>query len=396
MLPFARILEYGNKLPTSPIETIYMPSGNSGCLFILYKDNTLYGIGGGTSRNYCFGQGDSGGTNYPNWVLVHHDVKRFACSLVEFALIQTIDNKFYYTGANDIVAGTGFSTTWTDITTLFTSVFTPTQIDSIIDIQVSWSHILVHLENGDLYGMGRNLGGTLGLGSNTMVSTFTKLNTDVKKLTHRINTTWIIKNDNSLWRTGQNSSGILGITATTNNIYSWTKYNLATNLIPHDVAMNTDGSFILINNTTTDAWYLIVSGNSINGNLGTGSLSNAVSINNNLLFLTDSSTVITSPVTLNTNGDGSDIGCVISTNGTLYTTGNGTYGRFGNGTNSNKARFTPPVNPPNISSMETYVGADFGVAYLTKAGDVYYTGRSFSNNTIQNTYQLVTPPVPKP
>lgn len=68
MLPFARILEYGNKLPTSPIETIYMPSGNSGCLFILYKDNTLYGIGGGTSRNYCFGQGDSGGTNYPNWV----------------------------------------------------------------------------------------------------------------------------------------------------------------------------------------------------------------------------------------------------------------------------------------------------------------------------------------
>ena len=376
MIPFARISKYGNRPAVSDIDKVYTPSGNTNgaCLFLQYKDGTLYGIGGGTGSNYCFGLGSNGTTNYTEWQLVFRNVKRFVSSLVEFAVIQTTDNKFYYSGYQAFFGTglTGFTTTWTEITSTFTKIFTPAQINSIVDIQVAWSQIFVQLEDGTLWGIGDNVSGVLANGSTAKNTDFKLITSEVKKFTIRLQTMYVIKNDSTLWISGQNSGYLFGA-ATPNNYFTLTKFNFTAGVKILDATLNGSGAYWLLQGT--GAPYMMVSGNTLNGNLGNGSTSNAVVFQRNVTTGTDNLPFDES-TKIFINSDGIN-GCCIHSNGKLYGTGENTTGRIGTGNTTNASRWTPAVNAQNVSNLIDFSASDHGTVYLTGAGDVYWAGRPF-------------------
>ena len=162
MLPFARMVKYGNKMKVPELLEMHTTAGFSASitpassLILLYKNGDLMGIGGPKSQNYSFGN-DTPNATVKEWALIFQNVKRFRTSQGYFNLIQTNDNKFYYCGPGGAIgAGLSTVTQYTDCTSYFTSAFNATQLGLIKDIQVCSTGIFVLLENGTLYGMGAN------------------------------------------------------------------------------------------------------------------------------------------------------------------------------------------------------------------------------------------------
>ena len=80
-------------------------------------------------------------------------------------------------------------------------------------------HSLILKNDGTLWGCGKNDHGQLGLGDNTNRTTFTQIttNTDnIKEIYCGFHHTFILENDGTLWNTGYNEFGQLGLGDTTN------------------------------------------------------------------------------------------------------------------------------------------------------------------------------------
>ena len=75
-------------------------------------------------------------------------------------------------------------------------------------------HSLILKNDGTLWGTGYNKNGQLGLGDTTDRTTFTQVTTnanDIKSIYCGENHTLILKNDGTLWGCGLNTSGQLGL-----------------------------------------------------------------------------------------------------------------------------------------------------------------------------------------
>ena len=76
------------------------------------------------------------------------------------------------------------------------------------------NHSLILKSDGTLWGCGGNGRGNLGLGDTTNRNTFTQVTTnadDIKSIYCGGNHTFILKNDGTLWGTGLNNEGELGL-----------------------------------------------------------------------------------------------------------------------------------------------------------------------------------------
>ena len=120
----------------------------------------------------------------------------------------------------------------------FTQVTTNT--DDIKEIYCGAGHTLILENDGTLWGCGYNVDGELGLGDTTDRTTFTQVTTntdDIKQVYCGENHTLILKNDGTLWSTGLNNCGQLGL-GDTGNRSTFTQVTTNINDIKHFIEWN--------------------------------------------------------------------------------------------------------------------------------------------------------------
>ena len=193
---------------TNNVDDIKSVCCGYGHTIILKNDGTLWGCG---QNNYGqLGLGDN--TNRTTFIQITtnaNNIKSVYCG-DNHTLILKNDGTLWSCGYNRDFGQLGLGdntnrTTFTKITT---------NADNIKSVYCASDHTLILKNDGTLWSCGRNEDGQLGLRDNGHRNTFTQAttNTDnIKEIYCGCYHTFILKNDGTLWGTGNNYFGQLGL-----------------------------------------------------------------------------------------------------------------------------------------------------------------------------------------
>ena len=253
-------------------------------------------------------------------------------------------------------------------------------ISDIKQIECGAFATFVLKNDGSLWGCGNNGYGELGLGNTTSQNRFTQvttnINNDVKQVAcggygtfYGGNAAWyyhdhafIVKNDGSLWATGYNSTGQLGLNDTTNR----NTFTQVTTNINNDVKQVICGgryTFIIKNDGTV--WACGYNGN---GNLGLNDTNNRTTF---------------TQVTTNINNDVKEIVCggeqafILKNDGSLWATGWNQYGCLGLGDATQRTTFTQVTTNIN-NDVKQIAHAGIHTLILKNDGTVWSCGANHS------------------
>ena len=202
MLPFVRMLEYGNIAPEKPkITAIYGSNANAG---LAYSNGEFYVRG----KSNLGQLGNGTATRNNMWYKV---VSPDASKIIDIWL--GYETSFMWTEKNLYVSGSMRACGILDYNLPVWSTFNISGVLStdILKVQSSQNSSFVLLKNGDLYASGLNSFGEFGRGNTTSSSQWVRIITGIKDifLSGDNATSWIIKNDNTIWRAGYGLNGEL-------------------------------------------------------------------------------------------------------------------------------------------------------------------------------------------
>lgn len=196
MLPFVRMLEYGNIAPSAP--AIKKVLTQNKLEMVLIDDGSLYAHGqdddynwGGNTKLNASGVLQLSSTAVDDfWLGV--------CSIVRKGNTMLLSGSSYaFSGSNVINQG------FTD----FSSYFSTIDVKNIKKMICGYT-LFVLMNDGTLYGRGYNRSGTIGLGNKNYVSNWVQMSTGVSGIygDNLGDTLIIIKNDGTVWGAGSNNS----------------------------------------------------------------------------------------------------------------------------------------------------------------------------------------------
>ena len=255
-----------------------------------------------------------------------------------------------------------------------------TNADDIKSVCCGAYHTFILENDGTLWSTGYNGYGQLGLGDNTNKTIFTQVTInadDIKEIYCGWEYTLILKNDGTLWGCGRNDYGQLGLGDTAHR-YIFTQVTTNTDNIKK-IYCGAGHSFILKNDGT-----LWGCGYNPYGELGLGD--------------TKSRTTFTQTIT-NVNNIkkiycGGDHTFILKNDGTLWTCGYNGEGQLGLGDNNHRYTFTQiTTNADNIKSI--YCGENHTII-LKNDGTLWSCGRNdygqlgLGDGTNRNTFTQVT------
>ncbi|HCN3559575.1 TPA: hypothetical protein N6S38_002997 [Escherichia coli] len=160
MLPFGRMVKYGNIKPApSGVLKISTSVTHMGMLF---DSGNLYLRGRGAY--YMLGNNS---TEYVQngWVLCPYKVSNVWC-LFAGTIILTTDGEFYLAGQMNYLGVSASPVPgWTNITSILSTIPSLTTVQDIASTETTAFNgsLLILLSDGNLYGIGRNAGGELGV-----------------------------------------------------------------------------------------------------------------------------------------------------------------------------------------------------------------------------------------
>ncbi|MDI3115114.1 chromosome condensation regulator [Clostridioides difficile] len=278
-------------------------------------------------------------------------------------------------------------------------------MDDIKEITTSRNTMFIVKNDGTAYATGNNSSGQLGLGDTINRNKFTQIDLDnIKKISTSIdgNTTFAIRNDGTLYSTGLNTKGQLGLGDIVNR-NTFTKVNIQN---VRDVVLGTTHSHAIKDDNT-----LYSCGENTHGQLGLGSESNhpdvlTFTVNNitNVrdVYCSDTTTFIVKDTNIayccgynnnsqlgmgNTTDQYSFIKCmenvkevipneintyIITIYNTAYSTGLNTDYCLGLNSNSNQSSFS---EIPISNVVKVAPNRNNAVLLLTSEGDVYTAGK---------------------
>ena len=232
--------------------------------------------------------------------------------------------------------------------------------------------------DGTLYGTGKNSYGELGLGHTNIVRGFTKLSVeDVTQVECGLNHVLILKKDGSVLGSGRNNYGQLGKSSSSLSTTS-SFISVSTNVA--QVACGDYFSFIM---KTSGEIY--ASGYGGNGQLGKGSTSNGSYFSNISTNTSDVKQIVCSESST----------YILKNDGSVWACGDNTYGQLGLGNTTNATTFTKITT--NISNDVLKIAAGkHHVMILKEDKSVYTCGRNnygqlgINSTTNQSTFTKVT------
>lgn len=344
MLPFARMLEYGN-FSSKKVKNL----SNDLDLLVLWEDGTLWGSG--YNR---YGQTSTSSSNtsvLKNWNLMYTGVEDIVSAYNSGYLIK-MKNGNYYTAGDISWTGSGTSATLVDVTSRVSNAGSILMRDVVTTSGVVFG---ISTDNV-LYGFSPyNTRGVLGDGTVSPSTSYKLLLENVSKIFTNGNNSFAIKTDGTLWGTGWNNGSSLGINGSS-QVNTWTQIMPGVFSDVRDVSCANNGTWVL----NGDGRVYSV-GSQANG---TGSTSTTFVIISSLVSASigDNYSLGTSSSTFNTfcflNG---------STNGQLYFSGNFQY--TGTGTSNDEKGLWTTNWASGLMDMSTVRG------YFGYESNVWFDGK---------------------
>ncbi|EHX8550755.1 hypothetical protein K3335_003758 [Salmonella enterica] len=200
MIPFARILTYGNIREIPYIKQMNLSFSSNVSYSILLSTGDAY-VGGYNAYGQL-GLGHKSDRPRSLFKIPESDIK-LCTNGIGSTIYISHDDKIFLSGDRAIQNNSGTAsgyTTFTDISNLFSSI-------NISDIKkiVPENNTFVLLNNGELYGIGLNRYGELGVGS-TGYFPLTLIDTDVEDCSITSQNSVYIKKDGTVWGAGRNAS----------------------------------------------------------------------------------------------------------------------------------------------------------------------------------------------
>ena len=246
--------------------------------FIIKNDGSLWACGNNGEGQLGLGNGNSRKTFLQVTTNINNDVKQVACGQHHSFILKN-DGSVWCCGLSDkgqLGLGITYNSTTTEDT--FTQV-TANINNDVKQIACSYYNTFLLKNDGSVWATGYNCYGELGLGDKVYETSFTKvttnINNDVKQIVCGDYHTAIIKNDGSLWSCGLNDGGQLGLNDTTTDRYTFTKVTANINNDVKQIACGYKHTVILKNDGSIWAC-----GGNNNGQLGLNSTTNKASFTN--------------------------------------------------------------------------------------------------------------------
>lgn len=367
MIPFARIVKYGNV--TQQDKIVKIDNNVAAGVMLLSSTGDLYGFG--PNGAYQLGLGHNNPVTTPT--LLFSGVKNF-WSAGGDSVLQTTDDKFYAAGVGNIIDAANTSRqTWTDITYVFSAV----DISDIKKVDVKANCLAVLTNSGNLYCAGYN--GYRSYNSNNAIryANLTLIRSDIIDIKGNYNLgLFTLRTDGKIYAGGYSTSGQLGVStegqAPTTIIYgsqAWTYADLD--------CLYTNRTGTLLNNTKlvtgndNNSSKMRTSGVNTNGSLAGGggtNFSTAWGAANDLKAADIISGFDTSA---------NSTGAFLLTSTGLWSTGNNQYGQMGRGHTSNQVVYSRNLTMDSIVtdySKLTVFNAAFYSSYFVYNNKLYGAG----------------------
>jgi alpha-tubulin suppressor-like RCC1 family protein len=287
--------------------------------FIVKQDGTVWATGYNVQGQLGLGH-NSNRTTFTQLSSSFNNPKQISCGGYHTFLIKQ-DGTVWATGRNDYgQLGLGDTNNRTTFTQLSSSFNNPKQISC------GGYHTFLIKQDGTVWATGRNDYGQLGLGDTNNRTTFTQLSSSFnnpKQISCKYYHTFLIKQDGTVWATGWNYYGQLGLGDTTNR-NSFTQLSSSFNN-PKMISCGSSYTFIVKQDGTIWA-----TGYNGSGQLGLGDTTNRNTF-------TQISSSFNNPKQISCGGYHTFI---VKQDGTVWATGWNYYGQLGLGDTTNRSSFT--------------------------------------------------------
>lgn len=201
MIPFARIVQYGNRLPVSEVEKILIQAQYTNVM--IQVGSNLYGYG--VNNVGQLGVGSS--TYVPTMRLLKSDVDRYYLGALGTIIIGT-DSKIYFAGSFQLFPQAGSRTSWFDVSSIFLAV--GLTAENIRTIELAESMRILSTD-GRMFYTGRNDYSECGVLDKPINTLTLSTVSDIAKIRGSINGTHIILNNGNALYCGLNSQGEAGL-----------------------------------------------------------------------------------------------------------------------------------------------------------------------------------------
>lgn len=217
MIPFARIVKYGNIFVPENIKKI---TSSTNTIALLYENGNLYMRGTNSLRSW--------GTDDPNdllnWKLVNTNVSDVWCGGNHTIILKT-DGLYYCAGYPRSLGLAGSNRYWEAYTLMNNMVSASGTSVKKIECGVQGSQVL--MSNGDLFCIGFNNASCLAPSSfGTTLTTFVKSLTNVRDVSYNMNATMVITNTNTVQVVGTSDNYKLATPASGTVLSVWTTKTL--------------------------------------------------------------------------------------------------------------------------------------------------------------------------
>ena len=358
MLPFPIISQLTIQPAKPTIQALnFVASG----VYLLYSTGELYFRGRGNSGYK--GDGTNTAAQYNSWNPSNTNVIMVSTGPGPGVVIKN-DGTYWTTASSNYMGlSTGYvQYTWSNCTSKFTAITSnPGNIKQIVS---TGGGVFVLLFSGELYAIGSNVNGCLGLGTSTSysVTNFTLVGTNVKKISASSNHAMYLDNNNTLFSTGFNVSGQLGNNSTTTGI-SFTQLSLGQLTgypFVQDVVCISNSTVVISRQTAESANIMLACGAALYS--GTGTTSGGYTT---FVYIGTMSGT-TARVSALSSTMGSANNNMIMTEKGLYAIGSGQYYQLGNGNANDVSVWTAVQSLPttDYSTIKFFGSSSEGSAFV--------------------------------
>lgn len=329
MIPFARILKYGNQLVQPQITQLQASDSATLTLLALYDDNELWGIG--AYGNNLFGDVQQ---NLTSWRKLRSDVTHMWMGSYG-TLIKTTTG-WSYSGYTTCFGGSSVTTGWNTAYSNRFAIFTDP--DQIVDVRIGFNEIVVQYGT-ELYYIGNGSNYINGGMGGTSTTAFKSILSNVKSFNTNKDNIMGLQNTGKLFSCGYQNNGQFGTGNTTlRTIWALSSDNVV------QVSSTYESTLIL----KTDG-LLYSAGSYVGGQLGLG---DSIQTGNQLNY---TSTGVNVGVDAKLYADPCSYtaptrtsGLVITTDNRLLKSGDNKYGQIGNGTTTQTWSFDVALPTPTV------------------------------------------------